>query len=192
MIKKANRSVIRTFNQKCEESVIGAMSIAIAWTIEESIKSNRGDINASIKEISGWRDEYTVIFTINGRDVSSVWIREYGNWRIKSFGTAASGDVERLNRRQIQRDTLTSMKPDSFLRVQAGYGFLFSKSPFSLYIDADFKSFGINFYYINSDFWSLGIYTGWQFPFAFGNIGFMPYIRTGGFYNFDFSPKRLP
>ncbi|MCL2808851.1 MAG: serine protease [Treponema sp.] len=183
MVRKAGRPVLRTFSQKSEESLISAMGIAIGWTIEDSIRSG-GSIRASIKEVTGIGEEYTIIFTINNRDVESIWIREYGNWRIKTFGTVASGDVERLNRRDAERNTYASMRPNSIFGIQVGYAYLFDKAPASLYLAVNLNTFLVNFYY-HPDFWNVGFLMGVQFPIPVGQIGLMPYIYLGTFVNFE-------
>jgi serine protease Do len=184
MWEKAGRQVWRTFIEKCEDSIVGAMSIAIAWTIEESMR-NRVVFSASIKEVTGSDEEYTVIFTINNRDVSSVWIREYGNWRIKTFGTAASGDTERLIRRQAERDAVSKLRLNSNFRVEAGYANLFDKAPAALYICLDFSILGIKMYYVNPDFFVIGAFFGWSWAIPAGKIGFTPYLNIGIDYQVD-------
>ena len=179
MLSKASRTVVRTFFDKSREDLIGAMGIAVAWTIENSIRSGTA-INVSIKEVTGSGEEYTVIFTVNNRDVSSVWIREYGNWRIRSFGTVAAGDASLIERRKKERETKEKLRLDSLFHVEAGYAHLFDKAPNAIYAGADiFNSMGVKMYYVDSDFWSLGMYFGRHFAIPAGNLGFMPYIRVG-------------
>ncbi|MDR2543703.1 MAG: serine protease [Treponema sp.] len=183
MLKNAGRDVIRSFFQKGEDSVVGAMSIAIAWTIENSLRT-RGVINASIKEVTGGGEEYNVVFSINNRDVNSIWIREYGNWRIKTFGTVAVGDQSLITRRQERRDIEARMR-DSIFRIEAGGASLFKKAPFALYSSINFNRLGFNLYYVDSDFWCVGGYYSNYYPFVIGSIGFMPYSRFGIAYSKD-------
>ncbi|MCL2763183.1 MAG: S1C family serine protease [Treponema sp.] len=184
MVEKANRTVIQTFIQKSRQGLVGAMGISVAWTIENSIRST-GVLRASVKEVSGEGSEYTVAFTINNKDVNSVWIREYGNWRIKSFGTVAAGDRELVNRRQIERKTAENLRVDSDFHIEAGYASLFDKAPAALYAALSFEYFGFNVYFANSDFWNIGIFGGLHIPLRAGKIGFMPYIRLGGAFSYD-------
>jgi serine protease Do len=89
MYDKGSTSLKRAFVEKCEDSVVGAMAYAVAWLIEKNIRGQTA-LKASLKQITGTGEEYTVIFTINNVDVSSTWIREYGNWRIKNFGSISA------------------------------------------------------------------------------------------------------
>ncbi|MDR0320050.1 MAG: serine protease [Treponema sp.] len=174
MLKKANRLVVRDFFKQCEENVVGAMGIAIAWTIQENIHIS-GNLNAVVKEVTGDGEEYTVVFTINNRDVSSVWIREYGNWRIKSFGTIAAGDPSLINRRETQK----KLRLDSEVHLELGYANLFDKAPNAFYASFSYTFIGLNLYTTGSDFIALGVFADIKFSIPAGNIGFMPYIRLG-------------
>jgi len=185
MLEKGSRTVVRSFIERAQEDFIGAMGIAIAWTIENSIRSGTGAHKVAVKEITGSGEEYTVIFTINNKDVNSVWIREYGNWRIKTFGTAASGDTDRLERRQTQRENREKLRLDSSFHVEAGYATLFDKAPGALYISIDFLGLGLKYYYIDSNFSSFGVFGGFTGSFPAGNVGVMPYLRFGVDYFMD-------
>jgi len=185
MFRRANTSVRRTFIRRFEQDVVGAMGLAVAWSIENNIRSGTSAIRASIKEVQGSDEEYTVIFTINNKDVSSVWIREYGNWRIKNFGTAATGDTRRVERRDTQRTATAAMRPNSSFNVEAGYAYLFDKAPAALYAGVNFENYGLNFYFAGSDLWSVGMCFNLQFPIPIGSIGLMPFARGGLFFTKD-------
>jgi serine protease Do len=187
MFRRASESIRRAFLRKFEESVVGAMGLAVAWTIEDSIRGSRsGLLRASIKEVTGEGEEYTVIFTINNSDVTSVWIREYGNWRIKTFGTVATGDTERIERRQNQRDREEGMRAESHLRLELGYANLFDKSSAAIYASIEISNFyGFSIYFSDPDFWSFAFFVTTHFPIPLENIGLMPYVRAGFAYHHD-------
>ena len=187
MYEKADKSVIRTFLDACTENFIGAMSIAVAWTIEDSIRSGTGALRASVKEVTGGGEEYTVIFSINNKDVSSVWIREYGNWRIRSFGTVAAGDMSLVERRQEQRKTSANLRTDGNLFIEAGFATLFDKAPAAFYASIQIMNMGINFYFAGTDLWNIGTFYGFHIPFKVGNFGLIPYVRAG--LNFTYESK---
>ncbi|MCL2184869.1 MAG: trypsin-like peptidase domain-containing protein [Treponema sp.] len=179
MLEKASRQVVRDFVDKGREDFIGAMAVAIAWTIENSIKNNKSTFTTTLKEVTGEGEEYTVVLNINNKDINTVWIREYGNWRIKSFGTVASGDTSLIDRRQTKRDSVASMRMSSPFRVEAGYAFLFDRAPAALYLSLDASLYGVNVYFAE-DLWSVQVYFGAHFPIPIGSIGLMPFIRLGG------------
>jgi serine protease Do len=103
MFDKGNISVRRAFIDKCEDSVVGAMGFAVAWTIENNIRG-QGVIKASTKNTTGNNEEYTVIFTINKKDFISKWILEYGNWRIRSFDAVTAGEKDSLARKKTKSE----------------------------------------------------------------------------------------
>jgi serine protease Do len=179
MFDRAGRTVIRSFIEKGRENFIGAMSIAIAWTIEDSIRTGAGALRTSIKEVSGSGEEYTVVFTINNRDVSSVWIREYGNWRIRSFGTVAAGDHTLVERRRTQREAAERLRTNSDYYIEAGYAYLFEKAPAALYASFNSHFYGVNFYFAGSDFWSIGLFMNYNRVITAADFAFIPYIRFG-------------
>ena len=180
MYDKGSVSVRRAFIDKCEDGVVGAMGYAVAWTIENSIRTQRM-IKASIKEVTGAGEEYTVIFTINNKDHSSRWIREYGNWRIRSFGAVAAGDTTLITRKETQRKATEKLLIGNFnTHLEAGYANFFEKAPTALYVSMD--SLGIcnlKFYTASPDFWALGIAFGYRWGIPAGDFGFMPFLRFG-------------
>jgi len=181
MFEKGTRTVRRAFIDKCEDSVVGAMGYAVAWTIENSLRSG-GAIKAAIKQVTGDGEEYTVVFTINDNDVSSKWVREYGNWRIRSFGTIAAGDKSLVEKKETQKKTAEKLRLDSYVHVEAGYASLFEKASAAVYVSGEFfRLFGAKFY-IAPDFWTIGAFVGYRWDIPRDNFGFMPYVRAG----FDF------
>jgi len=186
--KRANQSVKRSFLRTFTESIADAMAISVAWSIEDSIRSSSGAINIALKEVTGEGTEYTVVFTINSKDVNSVWIREYGNWRIRSFGTVATGDTSRNERRQNDRTARANMGADSEFRLEAGYAMLINKkSPEgAFHINFDFNTYGLSIFAGPDGFFNLGIYFGGHFPIPIsGSFGLMPYLRGGMGFTFQ-------
>ncbi|MCL2229798.1 MAG: serine protease [Treponema sp.] len=184
LLSRGGQSLRRVFSRKFLESVVDAMALAVAWTIERDIRPASGSISASLKEVTGEGEQYTVTFTINNRDVESVWIREYGNWRIRSIGTAASGNSDRLAQRQAQRDRAARNASDPFgmnreVHIEAGFATLFDIAPAALYLSFGFSDFGgINFYF-TGDILNAGLYYSINTPVNLEKIGLLPYFRIG-------------
>jgi len=138
-----------------------------------------------VKEVAGDGEEYTVVFTINDKDVSSKWVREYGNWRIRTFGTVAAGDQSLVAKKESQREAAKRLRLDSGIHLEAGYASLFDKSPAAVYASAEFfRLMGVKLY-IASGFWSIGGFVGYRWDIPSGNFGFMPYARVGFEYQND-------
>jgi len=193
LFKRAPSSARRAFIEKSREDLIGAMDIAVAWIIEDSIRTGSGALKAEVKEVTGEGEEYTVTFTINNKDAKSVWVREYGNWRIKSFGTVAMGDKELLSKRQQEKNTSEKLHISNTIYMEAGYASIFYGKTFSLpetsspafYLSMDLLFFGFNFYYVDPELFSIsGLFT-LNYPIPAGNFAFIPYSRFGMAYNWD-------
>jgi len=182
MLEKGNASVRRAFIEKCEDSVVGAMGYAVAWTIENSLRGG-GALRASVKEVTGAGEEYTVVFTINNSEVNSKWVREYGNWRIRNFGTVAAGDPALIEKKQTKRETAAKLSLDSSIHIEGGYASLFDKAPAAFYLSVEFfRYMGAKVYIAGTDFMSFGAFVGYRWDIVAGNFDFMPYARIG----FDF------
>jgi len=164
---------------------VGLINQSYHWTIENSIRG-QGAIKASLKEVTGDGEEYTVIFTINNKEHSAKWVREYGNWRIRSFGAVAAGDKTLVTKKEAQKKTAESLRVDhNSLHIEAGYAYLFEKAPAALYTAIDLSVFCAQFYTAGSDFWGLGMAFGYRWGIPAGNIGFMPFMRFGFDYLHD-------
>jgi serine protease Do len=185
LLDKAPRSVQQGFIDKCEDSVVGAMGYAVAWTIENNMRG-QGAIRAAVKEVSGSGEDYTVVFTVNGNDISSRWVREYGAWRIRTFGEVAAGNKDLVTQKETQKKTKEALRTDSDFTVEAGYAYLFDKAPAALYVSIDYLGFiGAQMYFTGPDFWTLGAFAGFRGEFFPGNIGLMPYFHFGVDYHHD-------
>jgi serine protease Do len=187
LFKRAPSSARRAFIEKSREDLIGAMDIAVAWTIEDSIRTGTGALKAEVKEVTGAGEEYTVIFTINNKDAKSVWIREYGNWRIKSFGNVAKGDKDLLSKRQKEKETSEKLHTDNSIYIELGYANLFDKKLDSnaFYFSMDLFFFGFNFYYVSPELFSISGLFSINYPIPAGNFAFIPYGRFGMAFTYD-------
>jgi serine protease Do len=192
LLEKAPPTVKQVFINKCEDSVVGAMGYAVAWTIENNLRG-QGAIRASVKEVSGSEEDYTVVFTVNGNDVSSGWIREYGVWRIKTFGEVAAGNKDLVVQKEPQKKSKETLRTDSDFTVEAGYAYLFNKAPAALYVSADYLGLiGVQTYFAGPDFWTIGMFMGFRGEFFPSTIvGLMPYIHFGFDYQNDKEYEKL-
>jgi serine protease Do len=178
LLEKAPRTVQDGFIEKCEDSVVGAMGYAVAWTIENDMRG-QGAIRAVLKDVSGSGEEYTVVFTVNGKDVSSRWVWEYGAWRIRTFGEVAAGNKELITQKETKKRNSAALRTDSVFTVEAGFASLFGKSPAAFYAAVDLWGFMGAQVFVASDYTALGLYGGWRWRIDRNNIGFMPYAHFG-------------
>jgi serine protease Do len=119
-----------------DREIISAFTHFVAWTIEDSLRSRSGNISATVDSINpGENGSYNVSFKVNNNIVNSVWVNEYGFWRIRSFGTVASGDKTLLQKRARARTEAASLRDEPFLMISAGLAMPF---------DLDGVAFGVN------------------------------------------------
>ena len=185
MYEKGSRVVRRDFIGKLvSDGIPQAMSYAVAWTIEHSIRSG-GAIRASVKEVTGSGEEYMVVLTINNRDVNTKWVREYGNWRIGTFGTVAAGDRSLIEQREKDRERKANLRIGTTdIHFEAGYSYIVydgfeGPSSSALFVAIDSGSWGMKFNYIDKDNLIFGMYFGHRWGIPAGNLGIMPFFRFG-------------
>jgi len=178
MRTKASRSVIRTFLEHSRDDIIGAMGLAVAWTIENSIRTS-GIIKAEVKDVQGDGEEYTVIFSIGGKDVTSAWIREYGNWRIKTFGTVAAGNHELVQNREKERKTTENLRVDPSFSIEAGFATCFDRAPAALFASLHLSYVGVNIFWANQNFFNVGFGYSLNLPIPIGNFGMTFNLKLG-------------
>jgi len=178
MYEKGDTAARRTLRERINSNPASAMSIAVAWTIENSIRRGSA-IKASVKEVTGEGEKYTVVFTINNSDVSSVWVREYGNWRIMSFGTVATGDPSVIEKRKADKETAEKLHIYNGFSVEAGFAHLFDKAPAAFYFSLNTSIISLNLYFVDSDFQAFALFIGYQWGVPAGPVGIMPFFRFG-------------
>jgi serine protease Do len=180
LYKRGPTSAKRAYIEKSREDLISAMGIAVAWTIEDSIRTGSGALKTEIKDVTAAGEEYNVTFTINNKEVKSVWIREYGNWRIKSFGTAATGDTERITKREKQKERDEKLRVNSEFSLEAGYASIFKAGNGSaLYLSLTSSIVGINVFYSDDKLSSFGFFGNINIPIPANNLAIVPNFRFG-------------
>ena len=178
-VEKGSATIRRAVIDKMLNGLGGAMGYAVAWTIETDLRSG-GAINAAIKEVEGSGEEYTVTFTINNKDVTSKWVRDYGNWKIRTFGVIASGDHKAaLEKRKADKKAAEALRIDSDFHVEAGYANLFDKAPAAFYASIELiKVMSVNVC-LAEGYSAVGLAFGFRGEFPVGKFGLMPYGRLG-------------
>jgi serine protease Do len=113
-----------------DRDIVSGMAYSVAWTIENSLRSKTGNISVTIDSITPGEDgSYNVSFNVNGSNVSSVWINEYGYWRIRKFGTSASGDKTLIEKKEKAKKDANNLRDDPTLMLSAGLAYPFDLGP---------------------------------------------------------------
>jgi serine protease Do len=118
VFQKATRTVSDNI---FDRDTISSLTYSVAWTIENSLRSKSGAISMTLDSISPGEDgSYNVSFNVNGGKVDSIWINEYGIWRIRSFGTIASGDKTLVEKEKKAKADSNRLKDTPFFMISVG------------------------------------------------------------------------
>jgi hypothetical protein len=181
---KAPRTIQQNFYNEFENDPVSAIAYAVAWTIENSMRKG-GTIKTSLKDVTGAGENYTVTFTINGNDVSTNWIREYGIWRIRNFGEIAAGDKSLVKEREKKQQNNEKLRTDSNFMVEAGYANLIGKSSAFYAAVVAYEYIGGRIYFAGSDFYEIDFFLQLRIPVKLKSIAFIPYVNAGMGYQYD-------
>jgi hypothetical protein len=142
--------IMRVFNY----SPVEGMNLAVAWTIENSLRNQQGAIETESIE-PGDSGQYLVSFRGGKAVTSSEWINEYGIWRIRRFGEFAAGNPDFVREREERYQQAAKLRTNLFFSFIAGYSHILGRGP-ALDLESDFHlwlfSFGTQIYYAGSSF----------------------------------------
>ncbi|MDR2257969.1 MAG: serine protease [Treponema sp.] len=183
MLRNANRTVQGNIVQAFIYSPVNGMGYAVAWTIENALRSKSGKISISVDTVvPNNKNGYTVTFKVNGGTLSSEWINEYGIWRISAFGDFAAGDKTLVEKREQADKDSERLKTDYDLQISAGLALpLEAGAAFG----ADFKlrlgvlGYGLRLYTAGQNFFQIEAATGIYIPVRIKKIGLTPYGDMG-------------
>jgi len=139
MIDKAPRSVRNDIFQTFANSPVEGMSLAVAWTIENAMRSRSGKIAAAKNTVVAIDDNnYAVSLNVNDKIVESEWTNEYGIWRIRTFGDFAAGDKSLIKKKAAQRETDARLHADPSVQIGGGLALYLDRDPVKLNRDLGF------------------------------------------------------
>ena len=182
MLRKAPRAVQENIIRAFSYSPVTGMSYAVAWTIENALRSNRSRIVTSVDTVvPNNKNDYTVTFKINDGTISSEWVNEYGIWRIQSFGDFAAGDKTLVEKREQADRDRKNLKTDFSFQVAAGYTNIFEVGPAfggEAAMRTELTGQGLNIY-VRDGFFQLDGFLGLYIPIRIKKIAFIPYTDFG-------------
>jgi serine protease Do len=183
MLRNANRTVQNDIIRAFIYSPVNGMGYAVAWTIENALRSKAGRISISVDNVvSNSKSGYTVTFKINDGTISSEWVNDYGIWRVGSFGDFAAGDKSLVEKReQADRDS-ERLKTDYDFQLSAGLAYPFEMGAafgMDIKIRAWLMAYGFRFYTAGENFSQFEGTTGIFIPIRIKKIGLTPYGDLG-------------
>jgi serine protease Do len=162
-------------------SPVDGMSYAVAWTIEDALRTKSGKISIETDSVTRNDKGYAVVFKLNSGTISSEWINEYGIWRIRSFGDFAAGDKDLIKKEKKAKADSAKLRTEPDLQIAAGFAYVLDRGAgFGLDITGRAAWFGYGFKtYIRRDFFQLDAYSGLYIPIKAGKVAFIPYGNIG-------------
>lgn len=181
VLEKAPRTTADDIVTAFGYSPVGGMGYAVAWTIENSLRSKMGKITISTESVSPNGDAYTVTFKVNEGTISSEWINEYGIWRIRSFGDFAAGDKTLITKKEKAKVDKARLRTDPDIQLTAGMGFIVNRGAAfgaDITLRGGWWGYGLRTY-IRSDFFQVDGYSGLYIPIKMGTVALTPYGNLG-------------
>jgi serine protease Do len=174
-MNKASRTVQNAIIEAFIYSPVEGMNYAVAWTIENSLRSRSGNISLALDTVTpNNKNGFTVTFKVNNGAISSEWINEYGIWRIGSFGDFAAGDKTFAERRENERREAEKLKTDYDFQMSSGFAYLVDQGPA---FGSDLKKrtwyfdYGLRTYIAKDKFIEIELFAGIYYPIRLKRIG---------------------
>ncbi|MDR0389355.1 MAG: serine protease [Spirochaetaceae bacterium] len=172
--------IVETFN----DYPINGMRLAVAWVVENAMRNRSGLIRISLNDLTEiGPGEYEASLDVNGTVIESRWIKEYGVWRINSFGSVAAGDKSLVEEKEKQRAKDAALFTDYALMLQVGYAQITDRGGGlngmiriggRLFVDLGFV------YAMDSDLLHTQAGCGFYIPIRLSGFAIMPLVEIAG------------
>ncbi|MDR1106596.1 MAG: serine protease [Treponema sp.] len=177
---------------------VDGMHYAVAWVIENKLRSKNSAISIQMEEtVAQAKNEYAVVFSINGERVKTEWINEYGNWKLNTFeGIRKRPETVRpatssRNKKEGNADFKHGM-------ISGGYTHIIDLGP-AVYLDfsvpLDYVLLSLHAVYgfkgvdktllwfpipPDPDYYlRVEMMAGWHYTFDLNKVGLMPFAQAG-------------
>ena len=190
LLDKAPRNVLEDIDRTFSNNPVKGMNAAVAWLIENSMRSKTGSMRVSLDSInSNDSGGFNVVFNVNDTLVQSEWIREYGVYRMNIYSDLATGDKSLLEEKKKKKEQDKNLVTDYDFAIMAGYAYVldYSSAIFASLRFASPVTYGIDLFYGfgGTEYLQIGLNIGYAHPirmkaFAitpFGELG-MGYLRS--------------
>jgi serine protease Do len=183
MLRRANRTVQDNIIRAFIYSPVEGMGYAVAWTIENALRAQTGRIAITVDSVVPINENsYTVTFTVNDKTISSVWVNDYGIWRINSFGDFAAGDKTLVEKRDQADADAQRLRTEYDFHIAAGFAYLLEAGPAfggDFKFHAGYTAYGVRLYTAGKKFTQADLTAGLYFPIRVKKTGFTPYGNLG-------------
>jgi len=187
VLDKAPQTVQKDIFTAFSHDPVDGMNAAVAWNIENSMRSKSGAIKISLDSInSGGNGGFNVIFNVNDALIKSQWVKEYGVYRMDTYGEAITGNKTLLEDKQKKKAQDKNLRTDFGFGIYAGYAYVFDYgSAFNaslIFAGSHPFIYDINFIMGQKGYFQLGIDLGFYGPIRMNGSALMPFGMLGVHY----------
>ena len=183
LFEKAPRTVLEDISHIFANDPVSGMTAAVAWQIENSMRSNTGSLKISLDSINpNYKGGFDVNFFVNDVLVKSEWIKEYGIFRMDTFGDSVTGDKSLVTNKEKRREQDKALRTDSNVSISAGYAYIFSQGSAMHIALRLFKPFtyGMDFYYaFETKYLHFGANFGYGYAIRMNKFALTPFGEIG-------------
>jgi len=184
LLDKGSRSVLDDIDRTFVSDPVEGMNAAVAWHIENSMRSKSGNLKITLDAINANnKGGFDVTFNVNDKVVKSEWIKEYGVYRMNTYGELAAGGKALLDEKEKKKAQDKALRTDYDFAVSVGYAHIFdygSAVHASLRINNPLTQ-GVDLFYglDDKEYFKLGMNLGYYVPIRLNNFAVMPFGDVG-------------
>ena len=197
VFERGSRTVQGDMNSIVISPLYG-MNIAVAWLIEDSLRGKTtGTLRASLGEITKNPDgSYNAPMQFAGdRVVNTVWVNEYGIWKLDKAGDLVSGDKTLIEKKQKEKAARDKLRTDYAAAVAVDFAHIFDDRPavrLALDVRTDYALYEVQAFIAQDSYLAIEGLFGFEFPIVikskaailpFGAVGLS--LTTRGKFGFD-------
>jgi serine protease Do len=182
LLDKAPRTVLEDIDRTFINDPVDGMKAAVAWIIENNMRSKSGTIKITLDSIEpSDKGGFVVSLNVNGNPVRSEWVKEYGVYRLDTYGETVTGDKAILDEKQKKQEQEKRLRTDYSFMISAGYAHLFDMGESFTAALSTGSTFGggLDFYVGQQGFLQIEFFTGLYFPIRLGGFAIVPYADVG-------------
>jgi serine protease Do len=195
LLDKASRSVLENIDRTFTNDPVAGMNAAVAWNIENSMRSKSGAMKISLDSINlNDKGGFDVVFNVNDKIAKSVWIKEYGVYRMDTYGELAAGGKNLLQEKEKKKAQDKALRTDFNTAVSAGYTNVFDYgsaihaavrfgNPFTVGFDL-FSGIG------GQEYFKFGMAAGGNIPIRLDKFALIPFFEGGMTYTSSAESKK--
>jgi len=187
LLDKAPKSVMNDIDKTFVNDPVNGMNAAVAWNIENSMRSKSGAIKISLDSIEpNDKGGYNIVFNVNGALVRSEWIKEYGVYRMDTYGDTITGNKTLLEDKQKKKEQNKNLRTEFGFGIYAGYAHVFDYgSAFNaslIFAGSSPFIYDIQLIMGQKGYFQLGFDLGFNIPIRTNGLAFMPFGMAGFHY----------